>query len=174
MSARLIPPTTELTLPYWTAAQQHKLVLQQCPDCGVRPFPPRAHCPDCGAGDLHWQPVSGRGHVYTFTVAHRPPHRVFSEQCPLVLAVVELAEGPRMMTNIIGCDPTEVAVDMPVQVDFDPIDDSDLVLPVFSLLEARQCVAEEGRPRELTCLDGCTSYCPRSSEAGCSFNRRIR
>lgn len=131
MSTRLIPPTTALTAAYWEAAQRGEFVIQQCPGCGLRPFPPRAHCPDCGEADLTWQPLSGRGTIYTYTVAHRAPHPVFSEQCPLVIAVVELTEGPRLITNIIGCDPTAVSVGMAVQVDFDPIDDSDLVLPVF-------------------------------------------
>ena len=131
MSTRLIPPTTELTAPYWEAAAQGTLVIQSCCSCGIRPFPPRAHCPACGSSELIWAPVSGKGSVYTFTVAHRPPHPVFAGQCPLVVAVVELEEGPRLMTNVIGCDPAEVSVGMAVRVDFDPIDDSDLVLPVF-------------------------------------------
>ncbi len=71
------------------------------------------------------------GKVYTYTVAHRPPHPVFAEQCPLVIAVVELEEGPRLMTNVVGCDPADVSVGMPVQVAFEAIDDSEMVLPVF-------------------------------------------
>ena len=131
MSTRLIPPTTELTAPYWEAARRIELVIQQCQTCDLRPFPPRAHCPECGAADLTWQKVSGRGTVYTYTVAHRPPHPVFADQCPLVISVVQLDEGPRLMTNITGCDPKDVKVGMAVQVDFEPIDDSDLALPVF-------------------------------------------
>jgi uncharacterized OB-fold protein len=131
MSTRLIPPTTELTGPYWEAARRNELVIQHCEACGLRPFPPRARCPECGAGDLSWQKVSGRGTVYTYTVAHRPPHPVFADQCPLVISVVQLDEGPRLMTNITGCDPEDVTVGMAVQVDFEPVDDSDLALPVF-------------------------------------------
>lgn len=131
MSVRLIPPQTPLTQPYWQGAQQGKLLIQQCQDCGARQFPPRAHCEKCGSGALDWQQVSGRGTVYTFTVAQRPPHPVFAEHCPMVIAVVELEEGPRMMTNVIGCAPAEVSIGMAVAVDFDPIDESDTVLPVF-------------------------------------------
>lgn len=131
MSTRLIPPVTPLTATYWQSAREGKLSLQQCPNCGTRPFPPRAHCATCGTGDLPWQAVSGSGTVYTYTVAHRPPHPVFRDQCPLVIAVVELDEGPRMISNIVDCAPTDVRVGMPVQVAFDPVDDSDLVLPVF-------------------------------------------
>ncbi len=131
MSARLIPPHTEMTQPYWDASREQKLVVQQCKDCAQHSFPPRAHCPNCGATQLTWEPVSGKGVIYTYTVAHRPPHPVLSEQCPLVIAVVELEEGPRMITNIIGCDSNDVEVGMAVQVAFELIDDSDIVLPVF-------------------------------------------
>ena len=136
MSARLIPPSSELTQPYWDAARRDELVVQHCVDCGQRPFPPRAHCPQCGSAALEWRGVSGRGTVYTFTIAHRPPHPVFSDQCPLAIAVVELEEGPRMISNIVGCDPADIEVGMAVQVAFEQIDDSDVALPVFSPVTA--------------------------------------
>ena len=131
MSTRLIPPTTELTAPYWQAAQRGELMIQHCSSCGAWSFPPRAHCGMCGADGMPWEKVSGTGSIYTFTISHRPPHPVFAEQCPLVIAVVELEEGPRLMTNIVGCEPDELEIGQPVQVDFEPIDDSELKLPVF-------------------------------------------
>jgi len=131
MSARPIPPIHGLTAPYWEAARRNQLVMQICDTCTHRPFPPRAHCPTCGAGTLSWAPVSGRGTVYSFTVAHRPPHPVFAEHCPLVIAIVELDEGPRLITNIVAGDPADVTVGMAVRVFFEPIDDSDVALPVF-------------------------------------------
>jgi uncharacterized OB-fold protein len=136
MSARLIPPSSELTQPYWDAACKGELVVQHCGDCDQRPFPPRAHCPQCGSAELQWSKVSGRGTVYTFTIAHRPPHPVFSDQCPIAIAVVELEEGPRMISNIVGCEPADVEVGMAVQVVFEQIDDSDVALPVFSPVTA--------------------------------------
>lgn len=132
MSTRLIPPTSELTEPYWAAARSGELKIQQCQSCGARPFPPRKHCPECGRAALDWQKVSGRGTVYSFTVSHRPPHPVFADQCPMAIAVIELDEGPRMMSNIVDCAPSEIAVGMPVEVRFEPIDDADIVLPVFA------------------------------------------
>ena len=132
MSARPIPPTSELTAPYWDAARRGELVVQRCEACEARPFPPRARCPRCGADALAWAPVSGRGTVYSFTVAHRPPHPVFAGQLPLVVAIVELAEGPRLVTNVVACDPAEVTVGMAVEVTFEPIDDSEISLPVFT------------------------------------------
>ena len=99
MSVRPVPPTSELTQPYWDAARRGELVLQRCERCGHRPFPPRAHCSDCGSGALAWAPVSGRGRVHSYTVAHRPPHPKFAKQVPLVVAIVELDEGPRMVAE---------------------------------------------------------------------------
>ena len=69
--------------------------------------------------------------MYTYTIAYRPPHPVFSAECPLVIAVVELVEGPRLMTNIVDCEPDAVSVGMVVEVTFEAIDDSDVHLPVF-------------------------------------------
>ena len=132
MSARPIPPVTDLTRPYWDAAQQNELKLQVCDACNNSQFPPRAHCGSCGSDQLSWRTASGQGEIYTFTVAQRPPHPVFVEQCPLVIAVVELAEGPRLMTNIVDCDPSTIQVGMPVRVTFETIDDSELKLPVFA------------------------------------------
>ena len=131
MSTRLIPPITELTQPYWEASRRGKLVIQQCSACRHRLFPPRVNCPQCGSRELAWESVSGKGVIYTYTIAHRPPHPVMAEQCPLAIAVVELAEGPRMMSNVVDCNPGEVKIGMKVQVAFEAIDDSDEVLPVF-------------------------------------------
>ncbi len=131
VNARILPPVSALTAPYWEAARRRELVVQFCCDCSHRPFPPRTHCPQCGGGNLEWRPVTGTGTVYSFTVAHRPPHPVFAGQCPLVIAIVELTEGPRLMSNVVRCDPAEVRVGMTVTVAFEAVDDSDILLPVF-------------------------------------------
>ena len=132
MSTRPIPPTSELTEPYWEAARRGELTTQVCRACDLRIFPPRANCPGCGDASLRWAPVSGRGTLYSFTVARRAPHPVFAAQLPLVVAIVELEEGPRMVTNVVGCDPADLAVGMAVEAAFEPIDDSEMVLPVFT------------------------------------------
>ncbi len=132
MSARPIPPSSPLTEPYWEAARRGELSLQRCEGCDVRIFPPRAHCPECGGDALRWAPVSGRGTLYSYTVAHRPPHPAFADQLPLVVAIVELEEGPRMVTNLVDCDPSELEVGGAVVARFETIDDSDVALPVFS------------------------------------------
>lgn len=131
MSARILPPVSELTQPYWDAARNKQLVVQFCERCEHRPFPPRTHCTNCGSAELEWRPVAGTGTVYTFTVAQRPPHPVFAEQCPLVIAVVELTEGPRLFSNVVDCDPADVHIGMALAVAFEAADDSDILLPVF-------------------------------------------
>jgi uncharacterized OB-fold protein len=132
MSARPIPPASKLTEPYWDAARRGELTVQRCERCGRRPFPPRAHCPGCGASTLSSTPVSGRGTIHSYTIAYRAPHPIFALQLPLVVAIVELEEGLRIMTNIVGCDPEELEVGMAVDACFEPIDDTDMVLPVFT------------------------------------------
>jgi len=109
MSVRPIPPTSALTQPYWDAARRGEMVVQRCESCGDRPFPPRATCPSCGASSLSWSPVSGRATVYSYTIAHRPPHPAFAAQHPPVVAVGMAVEAARK-----------------------PIDDTDMVLPVFT------------------------------------------
>jgi uncharacterized OB-fold protein len=93
----------------------------------------RAHCSKCGSRALAWEAVSGRGRVHFFTVAHRAPRPRFAGQLPLVVAIVELEEGPRLVTNLVDCDPEKIEVGAAVEVRFEAIDDSDVSLPVFSL-----------------------------------------
>ena len=132
MSTRLIPPVSPLTEPYWDAARNGQLLVQQCGACKAWSFPARANCPHCGASELSWQPAAGTATVYSYTVAHRPPHPVLAGQCPLVIAIVELIEGPRMMTNIVNTEQTPEALelDMPLKVTFTKMND-DITLPYF-------------------------------------------
>jgi hypothetical protein len=93
------------------------LLLARCEDCGVVIWYPRAFCPVCGSRSTSWVEACGRGVVYSFTVARRGvgPYR---DAAPYVVAYVELAEGPRVMTNVVDCHPDSVEVGMPVQVVF--------------------------------------------------------
>ena len=128
-----LPVPTPETRPFWEAARRHELWLQHCRACGAYVFYPRAACPRCLGPDLEWRRVSGRGRLHTFTVVHRGA-RSFPLPAPYVIAIVELDEGPRMMTNVVDCDVTDVAVGMPVEVTFRAIDDTDtesVTIPVF-------------------------------------------
>ena len=127
---RILPPVNALTAPYWDAAKEHRFVLPKCTACGRYHFYPRSVCPYCRSRDLAWEAASGSGEVYSFTIVHRAPSPTFAQQAPYIIAVVELREGPRMMTRLVGVEPKAVRIGMPVSVAFDDIADS-VSLPVF-------------------------------------------
>jgi len=110
-----------LTDPFWQAAKRHELVIQRCKKCANFIHHPREQCPFCFSQDLEWQQVSGRGRVYAYTVVYQAQHPAFQEEAPYTFAIVQLDEGPRLVTNIVGCPPDAVQCDMRVVVDFDDI-----------------------------------------------------
>ena len=112
--AKPLPTITREGAPFWEATREKRLVSQYCPDCDQHQFPPRRLCMHCGGRNVGWRTISGKGRIYSFTVVHRPPNPSFAPDVPYVVAVIDLAEGGRMMTNIVECPPTEVRVDMPV------------------------------------------------------------
>ncbi|GIH71393.1 bifunctional MaoC family dehydratase N-terminal/OB-fold nucleic acid binding domain-containing protein [Sphaerimonospora thailandensis] len=117
---------------WFAAARDHRLVIQRCASCQVLRHPPGPCCAHCGSFDWDTVEASGRGHVYSFVVNHHPRHPAF--EYPLIVAVVELAEGTRLITNLVGVTPEEVEIGMPVVLDW--LDaDPDLSLPVFRLRE---------------------------------------
>ena len=116
-----LPSPSPDSRPFWEAAKRHELQLQFCRTCSVFIYYPRHLCPQCLGGDLAWRSVSGKGTVYSFTVVRRPPNKAFTGDVPYVLAIVELAEGPRLTTNIIDCAPDVVRCGMPVEVRFDDV-----------------------------------------------------
>ena len=113
-----LPRPTKVSRPFWDAARRHELMLQQCEACHKFIYYPRTRCPHCFSDRLQWQPCSGQGKLYSYTVIHRASTRAF--ETPYVLAIVELAEGPRMTTNVIAPAET-LRVDMPVVVYFDDV-----------------------------------------------------
>lgn len=122
-ATRPLPRPTDLSRPFWDAARRHELHIQRCSRCGTHVFYPRYNCTSCGARELAWVRVSGKGTVYTYTVARRPTHAAFVDLVPYVIAVVELEEGPRMTTNVVGTSPEEVSIGMPVRAAFQDVDD---------------------------------------------------
>jgi uncharacterized OB-fold protein len=111
------PDTNPETEAFWRATAEGRLLLPVCQDCDTVIWYPRTLCPACRGQSVSWTEASGEGTVYSFTVVHRSmgPWR---EAAPYVIAYVELAEGPRVMTNIIGCEPDAVFVGQSVRIVF--------------------------------------------------------
>lgn len=105
--------------PYWQAAREGRLALQKCRDCGALRFFPRYLCTACGSERTDWVDASGRGTIHSFTIVHRAAFPEFQARTPYVVALVDLEEGPRMMTNILGADALEVAIGDAVSVTFE-------------------------------------------------------
>jgi uncharacterized OB-fold protein len=118
------------TRPFWDACREGRFLVKHCNACGRDHFYPRPFCPKCWSADVEWKQAVGRGTVYTYSVVHVNDLPPFSEQVPYVAAIVELDEGPRVMTNIEGVPFDELRVGQPVEVDFKPISD-DITIPVF-------------------------------------------
>lgn len=126
----IVPAATDLTRPYWENARNHRLVTQRCNRCGKIWHPPLPCCPHCHSADLGWQQLAGTGSVYTYTVVRHSTHAALADHLPYVIAIVELTEGPRIVTGIIGCDPGDVRAGMEVRVRFEAITD-EVSLPYF-------------------------------------------
>jgi uncharacterized OB-fold protein len=121
--------------PYWAATLAGRLELQVCDGCGLVVFYPRARCPRCHGETLTWTVLSGRGTVYASTVVHRPADESMARDVPYVVALVDLAEGARLMTRIVDCPPDAVRAGMAVGVRFRRVSD-EAALPEFAPLEA--------------------------------------
>lgn len=126
-----IPHPAPESMPYWEAAKKHCLELPKCNACGKFWFPPSQSCPHCLATGFEWKLVSGRGKVFSFVVYHRVYHPAFEREVPYVVALVELDEGPRLLTNIVGVPPEKVACEMPVKVVFDDVAEG-VTIPKFT------------------------------------------
>lgn len=126
---RVIPVPTPETQHYWDGAKAGELRLQRCTDCGHIYFPPRPFCPTCGSRSVEVFTASGRGRLFSYVINHLPSPGFTP---PFAIAVVELEEGPRLMSNIVGCPQTPEAlqIDMPLEVTFERLTD-EITLPQF-------------------------------------------
>ena len=125
-----LPRIDEESRGFWEALARHELYFQRCRDCGTKRLYPRALCPSCLSSATEWVRASGRGAIYSFTVTHQNQAPGFREELPYVLAIVELEEGVRLMTNVVGCAPETVRIGMPVAVVFDDVT-PEVTLPKF-------------------------------------------
>ena len=118
------------TRPYWEGCARGELVLQRCTECGGVQHRPRALCVTCFSDTVEHFVATGRGQVHTYTITYQNHAKGFREACPYVLAYVELEEGPRLLTNIVGCEPDAVRVGLPVEVEFAETD-GEFAVPRF-------------------------------------------
>jgi hypothetical protein len=125
-----LPRVDEESRGFWEALARHELYIQRCRDCGTIRFPPRAVCSKDLSDNTEWMRATGRGTVYTFTVTHQNHAPGFRDELPYVLAVVELDEGPRLMTNVVGCAPDAVRIGMRVIVEYEDVT-PEMTLPKF-------------------------------------------
>jgi uncharacterized OB-fold protein len=125
-----IPRITEETKPYWEGCGKHRLLIQRCNTCGKFQFYPRALCSHCLSESLEWVEAKGMGTIYSFSAVYRPPTKEFKE-LPYIVAIVELDEGVRLMSNIVDVPPQNVKIGMRVKVVFEDIQEN-LALPKFT------------------------------------------
>jgi len=125
-----LPDRDELSTPFWEASRRHELVLQNCQKCGSYRYPAGPFCPECLSDELEWRKVSGRGVIYTWTVFFRAYHPAFASDLPYAVVVVELEEGPRIISTLVDCKLTDIKIDMPVEVTFEDVSD-EISLPKF-------------------------------------------
>jgi hypothetical protein len=142
MAARVtkpVPVPTPTTQPFWSGTAAHELRMQRCAECRAAVFYPRVRCPRCGAFDLGWETVSGRATLYSYIVNHSSAPG-FAGDVPYVVAVVELAEGPRLLSNLLDVepDPDQLELGMPLEVVY--VERDGVTLPMF-----RPVAAEESR-----------------------------
>lgn len=125
-----LPLLTSLSKAFYEGCKENKLLYQHCKDCEEVIFYPKIVCPNCMGTNLDWKESTGKGKIFTFTVAYdfAPPE--FASSTPYALAVVNLEEGFSMLTNIVDCDLNKIECDMPVEVLFDPVT-PEITLPKF-------------------------------------------
>ena len=125
-----LPPVDEDTAPFWEYCKKHELRTQKCTQCGHLRYPPGIVCPKCHSMEAEWTKLSGKGKVYSFAIYHQLYHEAYSKDVPYNVATIHLDEGPRMLSNIVGCKLEDIKIDMPVEVCFEDITD-EFALPKF-------------------------------------------
>lgn len=129
MSMHLPSPDAD-TEPYWDAARAHRLLIKRCRACGAPHWYPRPFCPRCWSEDVAWEEASGGATLYTWSIVRRNDLPPFGDRVPYITAVVDLDEGPRMLTNLVDVDEADVRIGMRLRVTWQ--EDGDYVLPVFT------------------------------------------
>jgi uncharacterized OB-fold protein len=125
---RPAPIVTEDSASFWDAADEGRLVAQRCAVCGRLRHPPRPMCPECRSLEVELATLSGRGVVYSYALLHHPQHPSF--EYPVLAALIDLDEGIRVVSNLVGIEPDDIRIGLSVQVEF-VATDGDHQVPVF-------------------------------------------
>ncbi|MGW0396011.1 Zn-ribbon domain-containing OB-fold protein [Streptomyces sp. NPDC003042] len=141
-----LPDVDDFTRPYWDAAAEGRLLLRRCADCGRAHHYPREFCPFCWAGEdrVVWEAASGRATLYTWSEIHRNDLPPFGTRVPYVAAVVDLAEGPRMMTEVVSCEAADLRIGMPLEVTFRDTAPG-IAVPGIAVAVFRPCPRPQGQ-----------------------------
>lgn len=127
MNKKPVPQATDTSRPFWQALREHRVMIQRCSDCATWVFYPRSNCPHCLSDQLNWIEISGQGEIYSFTIARVPTLPEFADEAPQILAVVQLPEGPRINTTLVGMSPEMAKIGMKVKPVFDDAVDMTLL-----------------------------------------------
>jgi len=129
--AKPLPRINGDNQPFWEGCRDHELRFQKCAACGHVRHPPSLVCPQCLGRDGQWIVSAGAGRIFSYAVYHVAFHEGFKPDVPYVVALVDLDEGPRLLTNIVGCAPGDVFCDMPVRVIWEDVT-PEISLPKFT------------------------------------------
>ena len=124
-----LPQADEASRPFYEGAMAGRLMIMRCTDCGAYRIPSRMHCDQCLSTNVEWVQASGKATIRTLGIMHQKYHPGFFGELPYNLALIELEEGPRMVSNVVGANNADLQVDMPVQVEFERHED--VAIPKF-------------------------------------------
>jgi uncharacterized OB-fold protein len=125
-----IPTIDDETRPFWEAAREGRFLIARCDDCHRPHHYPRPFCPFCWSEKVSWEDASGRATLYTYSTVFVNERSPFNDRLPYVAAVVDLEEGPRVMTNLVGCDPADLRIGQEVVVAYEELTE-EITVPVF-------------------------------------------
>ena len=118
-----VPIPDEASQPFYDGARDHRLMIQQCATCGVVIWPVKSRCDNCMQPTVNWVQASGKATLYSFALMHQVYHPGFASAVPYIIAQVDLEEGLRILTNIVGCASSDLQIGMPLEVTFEAITD---------------------------------------------------
>src|SRR3546814_11025901 len=138
-----LPEIGDMNRPFWEATRNGALKMQKCASCGHIRYPISHICPECLSEDYDWATLSGRGTVFSTVVFHQVYHKGFREEVPYNVSLVQLDEGTRMFSNVVGVPPSDVQVGQKVEAVFAPVPEA-ITLPRFRPKIGRESCRERG------------------------------